>query len=72
MFAGLPDRTRLQWLLVAHQDWYERFLADPSFFLVRDSFPIELLFPNRQGRSPQQFGTTSKDKGRWSIGIKLC
>ena len=72
LFAGLPDRTRLQRLLVAHQDWYERFLADPSFFLVIDSFPIELLFPIRQGRSPQQFGKKSTDKGRWSIGIKLC
>ena len=72
LFAGLPDRTRLQRLLVTHQDWNERFLADPSFFLVIDSFPIELLFPIREGRSPQQFGTKSKDKGRWSIGIKLC
>src|SRR5215472_6832066 len=56
LFAGLPDRSRLQRLLVSHQDWNERFLADPSFFLVIDSFPIELLFPIRQGRSPQQFG----------------
>lgn len=48
LFAGLPDRTRLQRLLVTHQDWNERFLADPSFFLVIDSFPIELLFPIRQ------------------------
>src|SRR5487761_1676250 len=64
LFAGLPDRTRLQRLLVTHQDWNERFLADPSFFLVIDSFPIELLFPIRQGRSAQQFGKKSKDKGR--------
>jgi hypothetical protein len=71
LFAGLPDRTRLQRLLVTHQDWNERFLADPSFFLVIDSYPIELLFPIRQGRSPQQVGKKSKDKGRWSIGIKL-
>jgi hypothetical protein len=72
LFAGLPDRTRLQRLLVTHQDWNERFLADPSFFLVIDSYPIELLFPIREGRSPEQFGKKSKDKGRWSIGIKLC
>lgn len=70
--AGLPDRTRLQRLLVTHQDWNDRFLADPSFFLVIDSYPIELLFPLRQGRSPQLFGKKSKEKGRWSIGIKLC
>jgi len=72
LFAGLPERTRLQRLLVTHQDWNERFLADPSLFLVIDSFPIELRFPIREGRSPQQFGRKSKDKGRWSIGIKLC
>src|SRR5260370_742740 len=28
--------------------------------------------PIRQGRVPQQFGKKSKDKGRWSIGVKLC
>ena len=72
LFASLPDRTRLQRLLVTHQDWNERFLADPSFFLVIDSYPIELLFPVREGRSSQQFGKKSKDKGRWSIGVKLC
>jgi hypothetical protein len=59
-------------LLVKHQDWNDRFLADPSFFLVIDSYPIELLFPIREGRGPQQFGKKSKDKGRWSIGVKLC
>jgi hypothetical protein len=68
----LPDRTRLQRLLVTHQDWNERFLADPSFFLVIDSYPIELLLPIREVRSPEQFGKKSKDKGRWSIGVKLC
>ncbi|MGH2480855.1 MAG: hypothetical protein ACRDHW_14475, partial [Ktedonobacteraceae bacterium] len=72
LFAGLPDRTRLQRLLRTHQDWNDRFLADPSFFLVIDSYPIELIFPIRQGRSPQQFGKKAKDKGRWSVGVKLC
>lgn len=37
-----------------------------------DSYPIELLFPIRQGRSEQQIGKKNKDKGRWSVGIKLC
>lgn len=72
LFAGLPDRSRLQRLLVTHQDWNERFLADPSFFLVIDSSPIERLFPIREGRSPQQFGKKSKDNGRWSVGVKRC
>lgn len=72
LFAGLPERTRLQRLLKTHQDWCECLLAQPSFFTVVDSYPIELLFPIRQGRNPQQLGKKSKDKGRWSVGIKLC
>jgi hypothetical protein len=47
-------------------------LADPTFFTVGDSFPIELIFPIREGRSARQVGKKSKDKGRWSIGIKVC
>ncbi|MEP6984747.1 MAG: transposase, partial [Chloroflexota bacterium] len=39
---------------------------------VMDSFPIELLFPIRAGRSAQQIGTKNRDKGRWSIGLKIC
>jgi hypothetical protein len=72
LFGGLPERTRLQRLLVAHQDWCRAFLAAPSFFTVIDSYPIELLFPYRAGRSVQQVGKKGRDKGRWSIGIKLC
>jgi len=71
LFAGLPDRTRLQRLLRDHQGWCDRFLDVPSFFTVGDSFPIELLFPIREGRSAKQVGKKNKDKGRWSIGIKL-
>jgi hypothetical protein len=72
LFVGLPERTRLQRLLKAHQDWCDKLLAAPSFFTVIDSYPIELLFPIRQGRSPQQVGKKGLDKGRWSVGIKLC
>ena len=72
LFAGLPDRTRLQRLLKTHQDWRKRLLEQPSFFTVIDSYLIELLFPIRQGRSPQQVGKKRKEKGRWSVGIKLC
>ena len=72
LFAGLPDRTRMLRLLKTHQDWHRSLLAEPSFFTVIDSYPIELLFPIRQGRSPQQVGKKGKDKGRWSVGIKLC
>ena len=72
LFAGLPDRTRLQRGLNVHQDWCERLLAEPSFFTVVDSYPIELIFPIREGRSPQQVGGKSKDKGRWTVGVRLC
>jgi len=72
LFAGLPERTRLQRLLQTHQDWCCRLLAAPTFFTVIDSYPIELLFPIRAGRSQKQIGKKGKDKGRWSVGIKLC
>lgn len=62
----------LQRLLKTHQDWCDLLLSDPSFFTVIDSYPIELLFPIREGRSKQQVGKKGRDKGRWSIGIKLC
>jgi hypothetical protein len=72
LFAGLPERTRLQRLLKTHQDWSQYLLASPSFLTVMDSYPIELIFPIREGRSDAQVGKKGKDKGRWSIGIKLC
>jgi hypothetical protein len=72
LFGGLPDRSRLQRALTVHQDWGQRLLAEPSFFTVIDRYPIELIFPIREGRSPQQVGGKSKDKGRWTVGIRLC
>jgi len=82
LFGGLPHRsrkagsrfagTRLLRLLKTHQDWCNALLAEPSFFTVIDTYPIELLFPIREGRSNQQVGKKSKDKGRWFIGVKLC
>lgn len=72
LFTGLPDRTRLQRLLKTQQAWFAPFLADPSFFTVIDSYPIELIFPIREGRSAGQVGRKGKDKGRWTVGLKLC
>lgn len=72
LFGGLPDRTTLHRQLRAQQHHADRLLADASLLNVVDSFPIELLFPIRHGRSKQQMGTKNRDKGRWSIGIKLC
>jgi len=68
----LPERTRLQRLLQTHPDGCDWLLADPTFFTVIDSYPIELLFPIREGRSEQQAGKKGRDKGPWSIGIKFC
>ena len=72
MFSGLPERTRLQRLLKTHQDWFDSLLAEPGFFTVIDTYPIELIFPIREGRRRQQVGKKSKDMGPWSIGVKLC
>ena len=72
LFGGLPDRTNVQRQLREQEEYTDLFLAQPSVLNVVDSFPIELIFPIREGRSKQQYGQKSKDKGRWSVGIKLC
>jgi hypothetical protein len=72
LFAGVPERTRLQRLLVTHQAWCDAFLAAPTFFTVIDSYGIELLHPIREGRSPRQVGKKGKSNWRWIIGMKLC
>lgn len=72
LFGGLPERTALARQLEAHEHEADALLGEPSLLNVVDSFPIELLFPIRQGRSRRQIGTKNKDKGRWSIGLKLC
>ena len=72
LFGGLPDRTNLLRQLSEHQYLTDSLLEQPSVLNVVDSYPLELIFPIRAGRSPQQFGTKSKDKGRWSVGVKLC
>lgn len=72
LFAGLPERTRLQRLLLTHQAWCDSFLAQPTFFTVIDSYGIELIHPIREGRSPQQVGKKGKSNWRWIVGMKLC
>jgi len=72
LFGGLPDRTTLIRNLTKHQDLCDVLLETPSVLNVVDSYPIELLFPVRAGRSKQQIGKKGRDKGRWSIGMKLC
>lgn len=72
LFGGLPHRTTLQRQLAAQQDYADELLQAPGLLSVIDSYPIELIFPIREGRSEQQLGEKNKDKGRWSVGIKLC
>lgn len=72
LFGGLPDRTNLLRQLRQQEQLTDALLAQPSVLNVADSYPIELIFPIRAGRSQQQVGTKNRDKGRWSIGVKLC
>jgi hypothetical protein len=72
LFGGLPDRTTLLRQLRARQTQADALLADASVLNVIDTFPIELVFPLRAGQSKQQIGTKNRDKGRWSIGVKMC
>src|SRR5688572_29051578 len=72
LFGGLPHRTNVGRQLRDCQHLTDVLLAEPSMLNVVDSYPIELIFPIREGRSKQQYGGKNKDKGRWSIGIKVC
>ncbi len=72
LFPKLPDRTRLFRLLVAHQDWTSRFLADPTVLGVADTYGVELIHPAREGRSHQQIGKKGTSNRRWIVGVKLC
>ena len=72
LFGGLPDRTNVSRQMREYQHLTDLLLAQPSVLNVVDSYPIELIFPIRKKRSKQQFGAKSRDKGRWSVGVKLC
>ena len=72
LFGGLPHRTTLLRQLREQQAHTDNLMAQPSVLNVADSYPIELLFPIREGRSVAQVGKKGKDKGRWCIGLKLC
>ena len=72
LFGGLPDRTTLLRQLCEYQFLTDALMAQPSVLNVVDSYPIELIFPLRAERSKRQFGAKSRDKGRWSVGVKLC
>jgi hypothetical protein len=71
LFPHLPERTRLFRLFATHRDWSARFLAQPTFFGIADSFGIELLRTRRLGRSPRQIAKRGFCAGRWIAGVKL-
>jgi hypothetical protein len=71
LFPRLPERTRLFRLLAAHQEWTDRFLADPTVLGVADSYGIELIHPRREGRSKAQIGKKGTSNRRWIVGGKL-
>jgi len=71
LFPNLPERTRLFRLFATHQDWTDRFLAEPTVLGVADTYGIELIHPVRQGRSKQQIGRKGFSNKRWIVGGKL-
>jgi len=71
LFPKLPERTRLFRLFVTHRDWTVRFLAEPTFFGVADTYGIELIHPVREGRSKRQIGKKGLSNKRWIVGGKL-
>jgi hypothetical protein len=70
LFPKLPERTRLFRLFAAHRDWADRFLAQPTFFGIVDSYGIELLETRRLGRSTTQIAKRGKCGAKWIAGVK--
>ena len=72
LFGRLPVRTVLLRQLKRQQVHTDLLREQPSLLNVVDSFPIEVIFPIRTRHSAQQYGAKSRDKGRWSVGIKVA
>ena len=72
LFPHIPERTCLFRLFKTHQDWTQVFLAAPTVLGVIDTYGIELIYPMREGRSPQQSGRKGLSNHRWIVGGKLC
>ncbi len=72
LFPGLPERTRLFRLFATHQEWSDRFMAQPTLLGVADTYGIELLHPWRYERTPHQIGRKGFSNHRWIVGGKLC
>jgi hypothetical protein len=71
-FPNMPEQSRLLRLLRDYSHYTDRFLKQPSFFTIIDTYGIELIHPRREGRSPNQLGKKGKSNGRWIVGIKLA
>lgn len=70
-FPAMPDQTRLLRLMRDYNHLTDRWLQNPTFFTVMDSYGIELIHPIREGRSPEQVGKKTKSNHRWIVGIKF-
>jgi hypothetical protein len=70
-FPKMPDYTRMLRLMRDYNHLTDRWLQEPTFFTVMDSYGIELIHPIREGRSPKQVGGKGKSNHRWIVGIKL-
>lgn len=71
LFPNVPSRIRLLRLFKTHQDWADRFLAEPTIIGVVDTYGVELIHPRREGRSEQQIGKKGLSNHRWIVGCKL-
>ena len=72
LFPRLPERSRLGRLLEQHAAWAKRFLAQPTFFGVCDSYGIELVHPWRERRARRLLARKGKSLHRWIIGAKVA
>jgi len=61
-------------LLATHQNWTDRFLAEPALLGVIDSYGIELLYPVREREKMQhpRIATKGKSNYRWIMEAKFC
>jgi len=72
LFPTLPERSRLERLLVKYEPLSVNFLADPQAESIIDSYGVELIHPIREGRSKTQIGEKGLSNHRWIVGVKLC
>lgn len=74
VFMDLPERSRLQRLLINKRNYCNQFLGSATFFVVLDSLGIEVIHPIREGRSKQSQKLSQKgvSNHRWIVGRKLA